>query len=133
MDINKGRVLMNAFVSSQFSYCPLIWMFHSRKMEHRINSIHKRALKLVYQNSHDLTFQELLAKDKSVSAHQKNLQLLATETFKSKTDVPPELMNDIFHFVESPYNSRSNYTLERKRYHTVHHGSESLSFFTPKF
>ena len=132
MDINKRRMLMKAFVSSQFSYCPLIWMFHSRKMEHRINSIHKRALKLVYQDSPDLTFQELLAKDKSVSVHQKNLQLLATEIFKSKTGVSPELMNDIFHFVKRPYNLRSVYTLERKRDHTVYHGSESLSSLAPK-
>ena len=132
MDINKRRMLMKAFVSSQFSYCPLIWMFHSRKMEHRINSIHKRALKLVCQDSPDLTFQELLAKDKSVSVHQKNLQLLATEIFKSKTGVSPELMNDIFHFVKRPYNLRSDYTLERKRDHTVYHGSESLSSLAPK-
>ena len=132
MDINKRRMLMKAFVSSQFSYCPLIWMFHSRKIEHRINSIHKRALKLVYQDSPDLTFQELLAKDKSVSVHQKNLQLLATEIFKSKTGVSPELMNDIFHFVKRPYNLRSVYTLERKRDHTVYHGSESLSSLAPK-
>ena len=100
MDINKRRMLTKAFVSSQFSYCPLIWMSHSRMMEHRIHSIHKRALKLVYQDSHDLTLQQLLAKDKSVSVHQKNPQLLATEIFKSKTGASPELMNDIFHFVE---------------------------------
>ena len=31
MDINKRRMLMKAFVSFQFSYCPLIWTFHSRK------------------------------------------------------------------------------------------------------
>ena len=116
-------MLMKAFVSSQFSYCPLIWMFHSRKMEHRINSIHKRALKLVYQGSPNLTFQELLAKDKSVSVHQKNLQLLATEIFKSKTGMSPELMNDIFHFVERPYNLRSDYTLKRKQDDTVYHSS----------
>ena len=107
-------------------------MFHSRKMEHKINSIHKRALKLLYQDSPDLTFQELLAKDKSVSVHQKNLQLIATEIFKSKTGVSPELMNDIFHFVKRPYNLRSDFTLERKRDHTVYHGSESLSSLAPK-
>ena len=72
-------------------------MFHSRKMDHRINSIHKRALKLVYQDSQNLTVQELLAKDKSISVHQKNLQFLATEIFKSKMGVSPELINDIFH------------------------------------
>ena len=107
-------------------------MFHSRKMEHRISSIHKRVLKLVYQDSPDLTFQEFLAKDKSVSVYQKNLQLLATEIFKFKTGVSPELMNDIFHFVERLYNLRSDYTLERKRDHTVDHSSESLSSLAPK-
>ena len=45
MDINKQRMLMKVFVSSEFSYCPLTWMFHSRKMQHRINSIQKRTLK----------------------------------------------------------------------------------------
>ena len=72
-------------------------MFHSRKMDHRMNSIHKRALKLVYQDSQNLTVQELLAKDKSISVHQKNLQFLATEIFKSKMGVSPELINGIFH------------------------------------
>ena len=132
MDINKRRMLMKEFVSFQFSHCSQIWMFHSREMEHRINSIHKRALKLVYQDSPDLTFQELLAKDKSVSVHQKNLQLLATEIFKSKSGVSPELMNDIFHFVKRPHNLRSDHTLERKRDHTVYRCSESLSSLAPK-
>ena len=30
MDINKRRVRIKAFIISQFSYCPLMWMFHSR-------------------------------------------------------------------------------------------------------
>ena len=63
---------------------------------------------------------------------KKNLQLLATEMFKSKTGVSLELMNGIFHFVERPYNLRSDYTLERKRDHTGYHDSESLSSLNPK-
>ena len=51
----------------------------------------------------------------------KSLQLLATDTFKSKTGVLPELMNNISHFVEKPYNLGSNYILERKRDHSVYH------------
>ena len=41
-------------------------------------------------------------------------------------------MNDIFHFVKRPYNTRSDHTLERKQDHTVYHGSESLFFLAPK-
>ena len=63
----------------------------------------------------------MLAKVKSVRVHQKNLQLLATEVFESKTGMPHELMNDILHFVESPYSLRSKYTLERNRNYTTYH------------
>ena len=58
MDLNKRRNLMKAFITSQFSYCPLIWMFHSRNLNNKINRIHERALRLVYQNN--LSFSELL-------------------------------------------------------------------------
>ena len=94
-------------------------------MERRINCVHKSTFKVVYEDFHGLTFQELLAKDKSGSVHTKNLQLLATGIFRSKTGISPELMSDTFHFVERPYNLRSNYKLQRKRDHTFYQGSES--------
>ena len=33
----KLKTLMKSFVISQFSYCPLVWMFHSKRMNNRIN------------------------------------------------------------------------------------------------
>ena len=30
MSQSKKKILMNSFFNSQFSCCPLIWMFHSR-------------------------------------------------------------------------------------------------------
>ena len=39
MDQNKLRNLMRAFISSQFQYCPLSWMFHGRQLNHKINKI----------------------------------------------------------------------------------------------
>ena len=41
---------MNAFMISQLSYCPLVWMFHSRTLNNRINKLHEKALRLVYKN-----------------------------------------------------------------------------------
>ena len=69
MDQNKRRMLMRAFIISQFSYCPLVWMFHTRHAKNRVNKIHERALRLVYDDSPYLSFDELLIKDKSVSIH----------------------------------------------------------------
>ena len=75
----KRRILMNAFITSQFSYCPLVWMSHSRTMNNRINKIHEKTLRLVYKDEKNLSLDDLLKKDKSVSIHQRNLQILATD------------------------------------------------------
>ena len=63
---SKRRVLVNFFItSSQVSYCPLIWMCHNRRMEHRVNKIHERDLRLIYPSHSKLTFKELLDKNKN--------------------------------------------------------------------
>ena len=32
MDLAKRKSLMKAFITTQFNYCPFIWIFHSRKL-----------------------------------------------------------------------------------------------------
>ena len=65
MDFEQRRPLMKAVVISQFNYCPLIQMFHNRALNNRINKIHERALRLVYQ-SKNLSFSKLLELDNAV-------------------------------------------------------------------
>ena len=69
MDISQRKLIANVFKMSQLLHCPLIWMFHSRAMEYRINRIHERSLRRIYPNQHQLTLKELLEKNKSVSIH----------------------------------------------------------------
>ena len=59
LDFNQRTLLMNAFMTSQFSYAPVVWMFHSCKQNHHINCIHERALKVVYKD-HNSSFDEFL-------------------------------------------------------------------------
>ena len=59
MNLAQRRLIMNAFIFSQLGYCPLEWMFHSRKLNNRINNIHERALRIVYRD-YESTFQQLL-------------------------------------------------------------------------
>ena len=66
LNISQRKLIANAFIMSQFSYCPLIWMIHSRAMEHRINRINDRTLRLIYPNQHQLTSKELLEKSKEI-------------------------------------------------------------------
>ena len=122
---------MKAFITSQFSYCPLIWMFHSRNLNNKINRIHEWALRLVYQNN--LTFSELLDLDNSVKVHQKNLQVLVTEIYKVKNGIAPEMMKNIFELQNTSYNLRSSCSqFRRENIKTVHYGLQSVRYLGPK-
>ena len=35
-----------ANIKSQLGYCSLVWMFHSRSLNNKINFLHERALKV---------------------------------------------------------------------------------------
>ena len=106
MNLSKRKALMKTFVISQFNYCPLVWMFYRTKLNHRINSIHERALRVTYQD-YQFTFLLLLKKDNSVTIHQRNLQVLVTEIFKAKNDLSPEIMKEVFELKEPCCSLRS--------------------------
>ena len=80
MGLSKRKLLMNAFFTLQFSYCPLIWMCHSRSNKRKINMLHGRCL-IIY-NDKQSSFTELLIEDCSVSIHIRNIQRLAIEMFR---------------------------------------------------
>ena len=59
-----------SFIEAQFKYCPLTWMFYSRSCNNKINKLHERALRLVYDHC-EWSFDVLLNKNKSFSIHHK--------------------------------------------------------------
>ena len=74
MSADKLRIILRAFIESQFGCYPMIWIFHSRMLNNRINKLYVKALRIVYKSSR-LTFEELLQKDKHLQS--------TTETYKS--------------------------------------------------
>ena len=58
MDRNKLRILMRTFITSQFQYCPLVWMLHNKQVNKKINKIQERALRITYKDT-ESTFSDL--------------------------------------------------------------------------
>ena len=127
MGLSKRKLLMNTFSTSQFSYCSLIWMCHSRSNNRKINMLHERYLRIIY-NDKQSSFTELLNKDNSVSIHIRNIQRLEIEMFRSYNGLSPSLMNKVFKSkVENSCNLRQVSEFSRPMVNSVYHGTESIS------
>ena len=99
---------MKVFIAFEFGYCLLVWMFHCKKLNSRVNKLPERVLRIVYED-YTSSFTELLEKDNSTTLHNRNIQLLATELFKVNIGLSPPFMNEIF--VE---NAHHYYDLRKK-------------------
>ena len=131
MNESQRKLIMNAFITSHFSYCPLVWMCHNRCLNTKINKIHERALRIVYDDNHS-SFSELLEKSGSVSIHHRNLQQLATEIYKALNNLSSPLMSELFTVKETSYNLRGNGRLKCNNIKTARYGCESITFLASK-
>ena len=127
MMIETKKVLINSFSDSQFNYCPLVWMCHSRRNNTKINTLHERCLHLIYSGK-KLFYEELLGKDWSVSITLRKIQALATEMYKVKSGFTTKIFSELFNQREiSPYNLRSFPEFRVPLTRTVYQRSESIS------
>ena len=115
MNLNKQKLLMNSFFTTQFNYCPLVCMCHNRTVNNKINCLHERCLRIVY-NDNKSSFQELLDKDKGVTIHVKNVRALAVEMFKVSNNYATSLMSEIFDKLNNDYDFRNPSEMVQKAF-----------------
>ena len=99
-------------------------MFQSRKSNNKINLLHERALRMIY-NDQMSSFQELLDKDNSFTVRHFNIQSLAIEMFKVINNI-----GDLFTTYHS-YNLRSKSKFVVPSARTVHNGQNSIQYYGP--
>ena len=124
LDENKKKLLYCSMIKSQFNYCPLVWMFCSRKSNNLINKVQERALRLI-TNDYQSSFNFLLNKFNEFSVHQRNLQTLMIELYKIIHQIAPPIMNSLFVFRENTHNIRNYQILSNNVRKTVRYGLET--------
>ena len=99
IDKEKRNLLFNAIIKSQFSYCPLLWMFCSRRSKNLINNIHERALRATFDD-HTTNFAQLLEKKRESTIYQRNTQALMKEIYKFTNNLSLLLSIPCFNFAK---------------------------------
>ena len=106
-------------------------MLCGRKSNNRINHLHERALRIVY-NDNQSYFEKLLRKDRSVSVHHRNIRSLAIEIYKVKNNMSTSIMSELLEKRNLHYNLRSQTDFSLHLVNSIAYGLKSLKYFAGK-
>ena len=124
LDMQKKSLLFNSIIKSQFSYCPLVWMFCSRRSNSLVNNVHERALRIVHDN-HNSSYSEC-------TIHQQNINVLMKEIYKFENDLSPPLIDDMFQVCKINYDLRHFQKIVNTKKNSVKMGLETISYHVPQ-
>ena len=105
-------------------------MFCSRKSSNLVNKVQERTLRLTYKDKQS-DFQTLMNENNETSVHQRNLQILMTEIYKTKNNYAPPIMHHLFQFSENTFNLRNFRKLATHNKNTLNYGLEIASYRAP--
>ena len=127
MSIECRRMLIKAFIESQFSYCPLVWICCNRSCNNRINYLHVRALRIVY-NDNFSSFEDLLQRDQSASIHHGKIRLLGIELHKTRHNIFRQIVNELLEQGSILSNFRSQTDITTRPISTSNDGLKGLRY-----
>ena len=131
LDHKSRMTSYNPFVTSNCYYCPIVWMFTSKKSLEKIENIKKRALRFVL-NDYQSHYHFLLNKSEADGIKIMTFPLLAIEVYKCVNNFKPEYLNEMFAMKNCPYDLRDTFISERPRAYTTKYGLKSFRNYGAK-
>ena len=117
--------ILNAFVLSNFNYCPMVWHNCGNKNTKNMEKLQERGLRFVY-NDFISTYQVLLTKSGKSLLYITRLRSIAAEVYKLTNNIGPTMMNDVYTRKYMNINLRDNNRLVQPNVRTSRFGLNSL-------
>ena len=128
----RSRVLIyKSFISSNFNYCPVTWMFCGRKNVTKLEKLQERALRFVFKDNNS-SYADLLKRGNFLSLSAYRIRNLAMEVFKCFHGMNPMYLNNLFCKQEIKYNLRDKTLLEQPKFSTKTYGYRSFKYYGSK-
>ena len=125
------NIIYNSYISSNFNYCPIVWMFTGKMNVDKLEKTNKRALRYVINND-DAEYDDLCNEQKVLNIHKRCIKTVAIQMYKIKQQKVPIYVQEMFSRRESHYDIRDNDLFEIPHYKTVTYGKKSFRYFGAK-
>ena len=95
LNLEQAQVLAETYISSNFRYCPLVWILCGKMSDNLILKTHYRTLRAIY-DTQTRSYEELLHLSGKKKIHTQNLQILMVEIYKCLNNISPPFTWDYF-------------------------------------
>ena len=117
LNLEQAQVLAEAYISSNFRYCSLIWMFCGKMSDNLIVKTHYRILRAIY-DTQTRSYEGLLRLSGKKKIHMQNFQILMVEVYKWLNNISPPFTWDYFKQKHTHYHLRNTQLLELSKCRT---------------
>ena len=133
LNFEENKTLINNHFSSNYNYCPIVWIFCSANSLNKVESFQNRGLHFLYED-YVSSYQELLRKAGKETMKVNRLRSFCIEIYKLINTINPTYMNEIFKLRKISRVVRSNYklNLDVPTINQVSFGGKSLRYYGPK-
>jgi len=119
--------VFNSFIMSNFNYCSLVWHVCGKTNTRKMEKLHKRALRILF-NDHDAVYSELLLKSNRSSLYLQRLKKLASFVFKVLQNEGKPVSQTFYEINQNPYHVRSGRNVKQPHVNYVKYGTDSLRY-----
>ena len=125
---NECRLnIYQAFISSNFNYCDIVWHFCSNRSTYRIEKVHKNALRGTL-NDYTSSYSDMLEVVKTPTLYISGIENIAIETFKSVKGLNPKYMRSLYSFSTTPYCTHGGSKLIQPKVNAIGFGINSFTY-----
>lgn len=131
LDVNSRIAIYKSFISSNFMYCPVAWLFCGKRNALKLEKLQERALRFVLSD-YTSTYNDLLRRGDFLSLSAIRIRHLAIEMYKCVHGLNPLYLNDLFEANNVEYNLRDKYRLKQPIFQTMKYGFRSFRYYGAK-
>ena len=120
--------MYKSFMSSNFSYCPVSWIFCGKPNSDKLEKLQERALLFVFSD-YMSPYRELLKHGHFLSLSALRIRYLAVEMYKCVHGLNPPYLNELFKSKDTRYHFRDSNCLQQPEFQTVRYGFKSFHYY----
>ena len=109
-DENDRKLLVNSHVISQFQYCTNVWHFCGLTEIHKMERIHERCIRYIY-NNYEMEYYDLLLRNNLITLYGQRARKMCHQIFRTIKNENPSYMQNILETRPSKYPTRNENNL----------------------